>query len=58
MISDPESMINGTGRSSGSFRHAKVSVARAPRNEHPGGRDRCFLSSIVVSFVLSFCTCV
>lgn len=41
-MSDPESMMIGMGLAFGSFRLPKVSVACAPRKEHPGGRAECF----------------
>ena len=59
-MSDPESIITGINSPFGSLKLARVSVARAPRNEDPGGRARCFLSSMVglsVSFPGIWQTC-
>lgn len=47
MMSDPESTMIGINSPFGSLKLARVSVARAPKNEHLGGRARCFPSSIV-----------
>lgn len=47
MILDPESTIIGIGGALGLLSRPGVSVARAPKNEHPSGRARCLRSSMI-----------
>jgi len=42
----------------GSVRLTSVSVAHAPRNEHPGGLAKCFLSLTIVFSASLPCVCI
>ena len=52
-MSDPESTITDIDLAFGSLRRAGASVVRAPKKQHPGGRDKCLLSSITGLSMLS-----